>query len=87
MSLTFEQNGREVNKSFKISDCARRVAIDIESEATRTIMKYCLEAERDFAYMEFGDKWREHITGNFFTSPPSEIEMAIIEDAKRMLCA
>ena len=53
-----------------------------------TILRRIREAERDLAYLEYGDLWRSHIKPkNFWTDPPDAEEQALIDQIREAINA
>lgn len=56
---------------------------------TQTILRLLREAERDIAYADYGEKWRQHIppSPSFFSLVTTPEEDALIRQAREMLGA
>lgn len=90
VALSFESDKRVIRKRLKISAChrnywsvsMRELAGTLEKQVAYTLLKACREAERDYAYMDFGDKWREHCPGmGWWHAARSPAEDAILKKA------
>jgi hypothetical protein len=80
--LIFTDGANKAFKRVRITGCALKVSSDLSKEAHWLIMKASREAERDFAFMRYGDQWREHVTmGRFWSASISDEEKDIVQQA------
>ena len=47
------------------------------------VVRKSREAERDLAYVMYGDEWRKHVKWGGFFDPPTPEEKKMIEDLLR----
>ncbi len=81
---TLEMDGHRVSKNFRVHPSVR--AEDAKAYMAYALIRLFREAERDFAYLFFGDKWQEHARpGKFWILDDlGEQETALVNDARRL---
>ena len=85
--MVFEHNGNRISKMAQISSCALAVGSDRKKEAEYSILKKVREAERDFAFLEHGETWREHCgnIGKFWLTSITDEEQQLLRQAIDLL--
>ena len=82
VTLIFSDGKREVVKYVRISDTPG----PLEPHSVFTIRRAAREAERDFAFYEFGDQWPLHVSrGRFWNAGLLPEEAEIIKRAVILL--
>lgn len=75
----FERDGHQVVKRFAVSSLARVSGANTEdAECSYQLLRAAKEADRDLAFVVYGENWREHIEfppGSFFEGPPDGLSM------------
>ncbi len=76
--LVFEEDDRYVVKLIKISPAVSQQ--DFRNEVIVKIEQRAKEAEWDFAYMKYGDDWKNHVRmGNFWAFEPTKEHFEIVD--------
>ena len=89
VSLMFSDGTNHVRKSAKVS-CTTAICggDDLDNQITYQIIRAFREAEKDFAFMKYGDAWKAHSTGeSSFTGNLTEEEKEIVGQARTLLKA
>jgi len=85
--LTFQDGEDTVHKQVAISYLGRLVANNLPKYADYEILKRSREAVRDFAFLRYGNAWREHVPiGKFWSvAPQDDEERGIVKQVKKLL--
>lgn len=84
--LFFKEDKHIVTKRLKITSTLTDKK-PLKSEATYLVAKSIREAERDFAYKKYGDKYIDHIKniGSFWSDEITDAESELIKQAVILL--
>ncbi len=81
--LRFRKGKKDVDKCIKVTASS---GDDISAETKYLILLKAREAERDFAFMKHGDKWRDHVPmRTFWETSMTDREHELVEDAVQLM--
>jgi len=79
--ISFSNDGVEIKKTIKsVKSIVEGVERDEFFQNTLLVIR---QAERDFAYMQYGDEWRHHV-GRYW-GPVTDKEIELLDEAAALM--
>ena len=81
LSLCFVDGDLCVRKEAAPSKLSLTVGMKLEHALAVATLRKMREAEADFAYMKYGERWREQVKGRFWKGEITEEESKMLGEA------
>ena len=81
LSLCFVDGDLCVRKEAFVSNAVRAIGTNQKHALAMSALRKMREAEADFAYMKYGERWREQVKGRFWKGEITEEESKMLGEA------